>query len=222
LGPRVNELDLRQITLGGEITDEQILERLRKTYPGALVSHIYASTEAGALFSVRDGLAGFPASWLETGVDGLLLRIQHGVLQVKSPRSMDGYVGLDSSRILTSDGWLITGDLVEVVGERVLFRGRKDLMLNVGGAKVRPEEVEQALLSLPEVVDAQVYGARNPLTGFLVAANVVPRAGIAEADLRVAILTQLRAKLEAYKVPRKLRFVDSISMSISGKKEKPM
>lgn len=85
---------------------------------------------------------------------------------------------------------------------------------------VRPEEVEQALLSLPEVVDAQVYGARNPLTGFLVAANVVPRAGIAEADVRVAILTELRAKLEAYKVPRKLRFVDSISMSISRERKR--
>lgn len=219
LGPRAASLDLRQITLGGEIADEWILNRLRNLFPTALISHIYASTEAGALFSVKDGRAGFPASWLETGIDGVQLRIRDGILQVKSPRSMNGYVGVEKPGILTTDGWIVTGDLVEAVGDRVLFRGREDFMLNVGGAKVRPEEVEEALLSLSEVADAKVYGVRNPITGFVIGADIVLQGSLGEAEARTTILTKLREKLEAYKVPRILRFADSIAMSMSGKKE---
>lgn len=220
LGNKVRDLSPRQITLGGEIADESILSRLQTVFPGAKVSHIYASTEAGALFSVRDGHAGFPAAWLQTGIDGVMLRIRDGVLEVQSPRAMSRYVNRDSAEARTADGWLITGDLVEQVGDRILFRGRKDVMLNVGGAKVRPEEVEEQLFSLPEVADARVYGARNPITGMIVGADIVLRPGLTAEAARPAVLTALRARLEGYKVPRILRFVDSLDTSQAGKKQR--
>ncbi|MGB8771464.1 MAG: class I adenylate-forming enzyme family protein [Candidatus Korobacteraceae bacterium] len=219
LGPRARSVGVEQITLGGEIADAHILKALRDTYPAASISHIYASTEAGALFSVRDGLPGFPATWLETGVEGIHLRICEGVLQVKSSRGMERYVAGSTSPVITDDGWLNTGDLVEPSGGRVYFRGRQDTILNVGGAKVRPEEVEQFLLDLPEIADAKVYGMRNPITGIVLAADIVPNSNQDIEDLKKIVPASLRARLEQYKVPRILNFVSSIAVSEAGKKK---
>ena len=157
-----------------------------------------------------------------SGARGVALRVRDGVLQVRSPRTMKRYVNKDTEAVITSDGWLITGDMVDQVGDRVLFRGREDVMLNVGGAKVQPEEVEAQLLGLPEVVEASVYGVPNPLTGMVVGADIVLRADLMELDARRSILAQLRRKLESYKVPRVLHFVDTIEVSPAGKKERQL
>jgi acyl-coenzyme A synthetase/AMP-(fatty) acid ligase len=220
LGFRAKRLRPKHITLGGEIADESILERLRTTFEDARIRHIYASTEAGAVFSVSDGHAGFPAQWLETGVDGAALRIRNGILEVQSPRTMKRYSNRDANSVITPDGWLVTGDLVEHVQDRVLFRGREDVTINVGGAKVRPEEVESVLLGLPEVMDACVYGVPNPLSGMVVGADVVLRPNLTASDIRPVIMTKLRLGLDSYKVPRVLRTVDKIEISASGKKER--
>ncbi|MEW6048669.1 MAG: AMP-binding protein, partial [Bacillota bacterium] len=92
LGENAGEVPLQQITLGGEVADQPTLDMLAASFHGARISHIYATTEAGALFAVTDGRAGFPARWLECGVEGVRLRISDGVLEVLSPRSMEGYV----------------------------------------------------------------------------------------------------------------------------------
>ena len=115
-------LPLQQITLGGEAVDQPTLDRLAQRFPDARITHIYASSEAGALFSVHDGRAGFPRAWLDGRAAGVGLRIRGGVLEVESPRRMLDYEG-ESSPTLTDDGWLITGDLVRVDGDRVYFRG---------------------------------------------------------------------------------------------------
>jgi acyl-CoA synthetase (AMP-forming)/AMP-acid ligase II len=219
LGDRAKELPLAHITLGGEIADEPILRLLQARFAGARVRHIYASTEAGALFSVRDGRAGFPAEWLATGVEGVQLRIRDNILQVKSPRAMTGYA-TSAPSVLTDDGWLVTGDLVEQAGDRVYFRGRQDSTLNIGGAKVKPEEIEDMILRMPEVCDVQVYGVRNPVTGTVLAADIVPQPGQDEVELRQLIAGRLRSQLETYKVPRLLKFVGSLSLNAAGKKEK--
>jgi acyl-CoA synthetase (AMP-forming)/AMP-acid ligase II len=78
--------DFRQITLGGEAVDQSTLDALQAAFPAARIIHIYASTEAGALFAVKDGRAGFPAAWLTAGVEGCRLRIRDGMLEVQSPR----------------------------------------------------------------------------------------------------------------------------------------
>ena len=82
------------------------------------------------------------------------------------------YVG-SSSPTQTDDGWLVTGDLVDVHGDRVSFQGRTDDILNIGGAKVYPQEVEAFLLACPGVAEARVRGLRNPMGGRLLAADVV-------------------------------------------------
>jgi hypothetical protein len=87
LGARAGEVPLACATLGGEAVDQGTLDRIAHAFPGVAIGHIYAATEAGALFAVRDGKAGFPADWLESGVDGVTLRIVDGMFEVSSPRA---------------------------------------------------------------------------------------------------------------------------------------
>jgi len=208
----------QQITLGGETVDQSTLDALRDVFPAARIIHIYASTEAGSLFAVKDQRIGFPARWLTDGVDGCRLRIRDGMLQVQSPRAMKDYSGPTENRIATEDGWLVTGDLVEVVEDRVLFRGRLDNILNVGGGKVMPEQVEAKLLALPFVREARVYGVKNPLAGVVLAADIVLATPIPESAARQQIFSALAGALEPYKVPRLFRFLEQIPTSVMGKK----
>lgn len=201
---------LRSITLGGEAADQPLLDRLRRAFPDARLRHIYASTEAGALFAVADGRAGFPADWLERGRDGVGLRVRDGVLEVRSPRAMIAAAG---------DGWLNTGDLVEVADGRVLFAGRLDGLVNVGGVKVSPERVEQRLLAVPGVAEAAVVPVASPITGFLLTATVVPEPGVQEAALRAA-LRAATADLVPAARPRAVTLADRIPLSVAGKKSR--
>ena len=216
-GAAAGQIPLRQATLGGEIAEQTTLNLIRAAFPDAGLTHIYASTEAGALFAVKDGQAGFPASWLREGVEDVQLRIRDEALEVLSPRSMESYVNGPPAP-LTEDGWVATGDLVDVRGDRVYFRGRANSLISVGGAKVLPEEVEGILLSVPGVSEARVYGIRNPITGSVVAADVVVQGDA--AALKPEILKQARARLEPYKVPRILNFVTAIALSETGKKQR--
>ena len=206
---------LASITLGGEAADQPLLDRLASLFPAARLRHIYASTEAGALFAVTDGRAGFPAAWLETGVDGVALRVRDGVLEVNSPRAMLGYAGTEA----LSDAWLSTGDVVEVRGDRVLFAGRLDGRVNVGGVKVSPEAVEQLLLAVPGVQDALVQAAANPITGHILTASIVPAPGVEEAPLRAAI-RDAAASLPPAARPRVLALVERIPLGTAGKKKR--
>ncbi len=206
---------LTAATLGGEAVDQPLLDRLAARFPGAALRHIYASTEAGALFAVTDGRAGFPASWLETGVDGVGLRLRDGVLEVRSPRAMTGYVG----GALDAGDWLSTGDVVEVRGDRALFAGRLDGRVNVGGVKVSPEAVEQRLLGVSGIQDALVRAAANPITGHILTATVVPAPGALEADVRAAIREAV-ADLPPAARPRAITLADHIPLGSAGKKKR--
>ncbi len=205
------DLPLAAVTLGGEAADQPLLDRLAERFPQARLRHIYASTEAGALFAVADGRAGFPAAWLDAAPDGLDLRIAEGVLEVRSPRAAPGAVD--------ADGWLSTGDLVERRGDRVLFAGRLDGLVNVGGVKVSPEAVERCLLAVDGVADAAVVAVPSPITGHLLTATIVPVPGADESALRVA-LRAATADLPPAARPRALTFADHIPLSAAGKKSR--
>lgn len=218
LGPERLLTSLRQITLGGEVVDQPTLDRLALRFPSARISQIYASTEVGVLFTVNDGRAGIPAHWIETGiVDDVRLRIRAGVLEALSPRRMTSYVSSHTAPV-TSDGWVSTGDLVQRQQDRYVFVGRADRRLNVGGFKVSPEEVEQVLLEVPGVTDTCVFGANNPISGQVVAAEIVAEVDVDLDSLRSELLRHARGRLEAFKIPRVLRFVDRLAIGDSGKK----
>ena len=205
-----------QITLGGEIVDQQILDALAQRFPNARIVHIYATTELGRCFTVTDGQAGFPASLLDGETsDGITLRIENGQLLAKSANAMQKYVS-KQVKPSASDGWWQTGDLVERVNDRVFFLGRAGDTINVGGNKVQPAQVEQILLRIPGVANAQVYGVPSSITGQLVACRIVCEQSSNEETVRSSLSNALEA-LSSFQRPRVLEFVDKIELADSGK-----
>ena len=208
---------LAQITVGGEAVDQATLDRLATRYPGARITHIYASTEAGSLFAVSDRRAGFPAAWLAHPIDGVSLRVVDGQLEVKSPRRMRGYRS-DDAEPDAGEGWLRTGDLVELAGDRVLFCGRGDRIVNVGGYKVAPERVERVLLEVEGVADAFVHARANAITGNILMADLLVESSADRAAVTAAARAYAEQTLPKHERPAKFTVVDHLQMADSGKK----
>ena len=209
---------IQQISLGGEAVDQTTLDRLKMTFPCGRLSHIYASSEAGTVFSVHDGRAGFPLEWLDREIHGgIRLRIRNGVLEILTKRRMLSYASGQPSPV-SEDGWLISGDLVEQRGDRIAFCGRADRIVNVGGLKVSPDEVESFLLSHPDVREAQVYPIPSPLMGQLVGARVVLDPGADPSSVLADVRRYCAANLPPHKQPRSVECVPHITVSESGKK----
>ncbi len=221
MSPALKALDPRYVRLSGEIADQPVLDALRARFPRARIGHAYASTEAGVGFEVGDGLAGFPASLVERPVGPVRLRVVEGALQLRSDRAATGYLGATAQRIADADSWVDTGDLVELRGDRFHFLGRRSGVINVGGLKISPEEVEAVINACPGVHLSRVSGRASPLLGALVTAEVV-LADPATADdaSRAMILTRCRERLAPHKAPASLRFVEALAVGAAGKLER--
>lgn len=210
----MDALSVVQITLGGEAVDQALLDRLRSRFPDARISHLYASTELGACFSVHDARAGFPASWLDDPTRPVQLTVRDGELFVRSERGMSGYLSGGSA---DATDWFATGDHIAITGDRAHFVGRASERINVGGAKVYPGEVEAVLLAVPGVVGARVSGIKSSLAGQLVQAELVAQDGADPKSLRRAVLAHARENLAPYMVPRRLVWVDKLDQNAAGK-----
>jgi len=200
---------LQQITLGGEAAPGDLLAELRATFPDARISHVYASTEFGSIASVRDGLPGFDVGQLAgpDNPDGHL-RVLDGQLWVRAGAGMLGYAGGEAAP--TADGdWRATGDLVEIVEGRVLFRGRDSEVINVGGVKVSPLPVEERIHAVDGVQIARVFGRPNRLTGAIVATEIVLAPGADEDVVRAGVKAAVADLPRAWQ-PRNVNFVDTI------------
>ena len=209
----------RYVRLSGEVADQAILNSLAAAFPGAGIAHAFASTEAGVAFDVRDGLAGFPASMVGAPGAKAELRVIDGTLRIRSARTARCYLG-GAGALADADGFVDTGDMVELRGDRYHFAGRREGVINVGGQKVHPEEVEAVLHQHPQVRMARVRGRASPITGALVTADVVlhtPAGPEAFAALREEILALCRGSLAAHKVPTVLRAVATLDVGASGK-----
>ena len=205
------------IRLSGEIADQMVLDALHNAYPGAAIGHAYASTEAGVGFAVDDGLEGFPASLLASHGE-ISMKIVEGSLCIRSPRAAARYLGAAAPALADSDGFVDTGDLVEKRGERYHFVGRRGGIINVGGLKVNPEEVEAAINSHRAVRMSLVKAQRNPLTGAIVIAEIVLTGPEPESEaLKAEILDVCRTRLDAHKVPALVRFVPALPLTAAGK-----
>jgi acyl-CoA synthetase (AMP-forming)/AMP-acid ligase II len=178
-------------------------------------------------FDVNDGLAGFPESMLGNSANGIDLKVQDGTLWIRSKRNATRYLGQAQAPIIGAEGYVDTGDLIELTNGRFYFRGRKGGVINVGGLKVFPEEVEAVINADPRVRMSLVKARRNPLTGSLVVADVVLADGKSSADTAVTdriksdLLESCRRTLAAHKVPAQLRFVPALELSGAGKLVRP-
>lgn len=213
------------VRLSGEMAGQDILDRLHAAYPQARIGHAFASTEAGVAFSVNDGQAGFPAAVLEENPPHPLVRIENGTLRICSNATASGYLGESARKLIDEYGFVDTGDVVERSGERYIFVGRREGVVNVGGQKVHPEEVEAAINLHPGVAMSRVWGRASPITGALITADIVltaPTAGQRHdfPSIRDEIMATCRAALAPHKVPVRLNHVVEIPMMTSGKIER--
>jgi acyl-CoA synthetase (AMP-forming)/AMP-acid ligase II len=211
------------IRLSGEIADQGVLDGLRALFPKARIVHAYASTEAGVGFEVEDEKEGFPARYVgQRG--GVELEVREGALRIRSARAAQRYLSTGTSKIVQDDGFVDTGDLVERRGERYYFIGREDGVINVGGQKVHPEEVEAVINRHPGVRMSLVHARKSGIIGSLVVAEIVPNGdlsrdgnGTSTEVLESEIRDFCASHLDRHKVPATIRFVSSLAMSASGK-----
>ncbi len=203
----IKNLKLINITLGGEIVDSQILRSLKYQFPGSKIRHIYASTEAGVGFSVIDEKEGFPISYLKSDESGAKLKINNsGVLLIKPTYISQKYVSGNS--ICDENGYVNTGDLVEIKEDRVVFLGRESGAINVGGSKVQPEEVENCILEMNLVSQVKVYAKSSSMLGSLVCADIVLKDTTLDPKLSMEII-QLFEDLSAINHNKFLVFICS-------------
>ena len=202
---------LVQATLGGEAASEQVLDDIRRLFPRARVSHVYASTEAGSGVSVTDGLQGLPVSVLERGPDAdVQFRIVDGQLEVRSNVGMFGYLGAEDDAGADAV-WRATGDLVEIRGDRICFVGRSTETINVGGVKVHPLTIEEAAATVPGVHMAHAYARSNPVSGQIVALDVVADPATDREELEDRIRAACESLPPAAQ-PRRIRFVEELAL----------
>jgi acyl-coenzyme A synthetase/AMP-(fatty) acid ligase len=210
----------RYVRLSGEIADQAVLDGLSRAFPAASVGHAYASTEAGVGFAVNDGLEGFPAEMIGTNRDGVEMKVEDGSLRIRSTRTAHAYVGRQAAALTDAEGFVDTGDMVARRGDRYHFVGRRGGIINIGGLKVHPEEIEAVINRHADVRMSRARSRRSPITGAIVIADVILADGDSAGrsdEIRKAILADCRASLAPHKVPAVIRFVPSLDVTAAGK-----
>ena len=197
---------IRRVTLGGEKSDRQLYDSIGCIFPNAKINNVYASTEAGSLFAARGDAFRIPPELKDK------FKVVDGELLIH--RSLLGY----SENFVFTDDFYSSGDLVEWVDETAglfRFKSRRNELINVGGYKVNPNEVEKEITAVAGVLQAVVYGKVNSVLGNVLCAEVVKAqdCAITETDLR----RYLAGRLQDFKIPRRIKFVDKLSLTRTGK-----
>lgn len=221
MSPAAHLIEPEYIRLSGEIADQAILNQLRLFYPKARIGHAFASTEAGVAFEVKDEIAGFPATVLSSTSD-VEMKVEDGSLRIRSARTAVRYLGDGAPALKAADGFVDTGDMLDLREGRYYFAGRRDGVINIGGLKVHPEEIEAVINRHPAVHMSLVRTKKSPVTGALVVADVVlqqnPQVTNGDANIvKSDILSLCRDKLSSHKVPAAINIIPTLSVAESGK-----
>lgn len=190
---------LELITYGTEVMPESTLARLNRELPNVQTLQTYGLSELGIL---RSKSKSSDSLWVKVGGEGFETRVVDGMLEIKAKSAMLGYLNAPSP--FTEDGWFRTGDAVEVDGEYIRILGRKSELINVGGEKVYPAEVESVLQQMDGVVDVAVHGEANPLTGQIVVARVQLERDEPLPAFRQRLRAYCKDRLPRYAIPQKV------------------
>ncbi|MFF8807252.1 class I adenylate-forming enzyme family protein [Streptomyces omiyaensis] len=206
---------LRLITYGTEPMSEELLLRVRKTFPGVRLLQTFGTSETGIATTTSESST---STYFKISDAGVEYRIVDGELQLRSRTQFLGYLNYDDDS-LTEDRWFRTGDLVEEAADGYLrIKGRAKEVINVGGEKLLPLELESVLMGSPLVEDCVVYGRPNAITGQSVCVDIKPTGELTRAALRKHVTEFLAGRVEPFKVPSKINVVDTIAMSDRMKK----
>jgi acyl-coenzyme A synthetase/AMP-(fatty) acid ligase len=206
---------LQLITYGTEAMAEATLRRLNGVFPGVRFLQTYGLSELGILRSKsRSG----DSLWVKVGGEDYETRVVGNVLHIRAKSSMLGYLNAPSP--FDAEGWFDTQDEVEVDGEWLRFKGRKSDIINVGGEKVYPAEVESVVLEVENIVDATVSKEANPITGNIVVATVAVRNPEASRDVIRRVQAHCSSRLPRFKVPVKVTVAESTGVTERFKKQR--
>lgn len=206
---------IKMITYGTEAMPLSLLERLKRNFPKVKFLQTFGTSETGIIQTTSRSSTSLDISLNDKDQK---YKIVEGELWIKSRTQILGYLNaaMDS---FTDDGWFKTGDLVEQTGEGYIkIIGRSKEVINVGGEKVLPAEVESVLLEMEEIVDCMVYAKNNAFTGQTVAVDVVLMEGFDKSKIKKEIRTYCKQKLDGYKIPSKIEIKSNTNYSGRFKK----
>jgi len=196
---RKNLNSLKIISYGTEPMPESLLKHLNQLFPNVTLLQTYGLIELGVMRSKSEDNGSL---WVKIGGDGYQTRVVDDMLQIKSDSAMIGYLNAKSP--FTDDGWFMTGDSVEQKDEYFKILGRKSELINVGGEKVFPQEIENVIQELENVAEVTVFSEKNPIMGNIVCARV----RLIEEEDKKLFITRLKIyckqKLQSYKIPVKI------------------
>jgi long-chain acyl-CoA synthetase len=207
---------LNTVTYGTEPMPESTLRRFHELYPEIKLQQTYGLSEVGIL---RSKSRSSDSLWVKIGGEGFETRVVDNILQIKAQSAMLGY--LNAPSLITEDGWFNTGDEVEVDGEYMRILGRRSELINVGGEKVYPAEVESVIQAIPNVEEVSVYGEKNPITGSMVCALVKLQEEEDEQQAKLRIKQACAANLPRFKIPVRITFTMDEQHSERFKKMRP-
>ena len=205
---------LKMVTYGTEPMPESTLLSFHKIFPNIKLLQTYGLSEIGIM---RSKSRSSDSLWVKIGGEDFQTRVVDGNLEIKAKSAMLGYLNAPSP--FTEDGWFKTGDAVLVEGEYMKILGRKSEMINVGGQKVFPAEIESVLQEMDGVEEVTVTGEKNILTGQMVTAKFKLSTDESLSDLKKRMRKFCKGKLENFKVPQKVELTEK---SLHGDRFKKM
>jgi long-chain acyl-CoA synthetase len=214
---RHNLTSLKFITYGTEVMPESTLKRCHQLFPQVTILQKYGTTEVGTL---RSKSKSSDSLWVKIGGEGYQTRVVNGILQIKANSAMLGYLNAPSP--YTEDGWFNTGDAVLLENDYVKFLGRKSEIINVGGEKVYPAEVESVIQEMDNVAEVTVYGEPNAIVGNIVCAKVGLRHEEEHREFINRLKKYCKERLQNFKVPVKIEIIEKPQHSERFKKKRPL
>lgn len=190
---------LEIMAYGAERMPEAVLARLAEAFPDVKLMQNYGLSEVGIMRTKSESSGSL---WVKLGGDGFETRVRDGLLEIKAATAMVGY--LNEASPFTDDGWLKTGDRVEVKGDYFRILGRQSDIIIVGGEKVYPAEVEDLIAAMPGVLEVVVSAEANAITGQNVRARVRLSTDERRSEFRERMTTFLQGRLAGYKIPQRL------------------
>ncbi|PLY08732.1 MAG: o-succinylbenzoate--CoA ligase [Arcobacter sp.] len=206
---------LRMITYGTEAMPESLLIKLKEIFPRVKFLQTFGTSETG--ISTTSSKSS-DSLYMKIEDENQEYKIVEGELWLRSKTQVLGYLNA-SMDSFTSDGWFKTGYLVEEIEDgylKIIGRGKE--VINVGGEKVLPAEVESVVLSMDEIEDCMVYGEQNAITGQTVVCDVVCSQALDKKELKKLIRSFCKQKLNNYKIPTKINLVEKTNFSDRFKK----
>lgn len=208
---------LRMITYGTETMPEGLLGRLKAVFSKVRFLQTFGTSETGIAATSSKSSS---STFMKIDDENLEYKIVDNELWLRSKTQILGYLNR-SMESFTNDGWFKTGDLVELDNEGFIkIIGRNKEIINVGGQKVLPSEVESVLLGMDEIEDCLVYGEQNAITGQSVSCDVVLKSGVEADGFKILVRKFCKDKLDSFKIPTRVNVVQKTEFTERFKKSR--